>query len=63
MRLPKQFRFSDSEVFVKRVGTAVVLLPTHDAWDSLARALNLFSDDYMSDRHEPLEQQSREDLH
>ena len=63
VRLPRQFRFGSSEVFVKRVGTAVVLLPTDDAWDSLAKALDLFSEDYMSERRQPSEQQPREDLH
>lgn len=63
VRLPKQFRFGGSEVFVKRAGTAVVLLPPDDAWDSLAKALDLFSDDYMSERHQPSEQPPREDLH
>ena len=36
VHLPNEFRFSGSEVFVKRIGQAVVLLPTDDAWDSLA---------------------------
>ncbi len=62
VRLPMQFRFEGSEVLVKRVGTAVVLLPTDGAWDSLARALDLFSDDYMSERPQPPEQKPREDL-
>ena len=62
VRLPKQFRFGGSEVFVKRVGKAVVLLPTDDAWDSLAAALDLFSDDYMAERQQPAEQQRREEL-
>ena len=62
VRLPKQFRFGGSEVFVKRVGKAVVLLPTDDAWDSLAQALDLFSDDYMAERQQPSAQQQREEL-
>ena len=62
VRLPKQFRFSGSEVFVKRVGKAVVLLPTDDAWDSLAESLDLFSDDYMVERQQPSAQQPREEL-
>ena len=62
VRLPKQFRFGGSEVFVKRVGQAVVLLPTDDAWDSLAKSLELFSDDYMAERQQPTDQQPREEL-
>ncbi|MCY0887154.1 MAG: type II toxin-antitoxin system VapB family antitoxin [Alicyclobacillaceae bacterium] len=57
VRLPKEFRFNGSEVFVKRVGNAVVLLPMDDAWDSLAQSLDLFSDDFMVEREQPAKQQ------
>ncbi len=60
VRLPKEFRFNGSEVFVKRIGKAVVLLPMDDAWDTLAQSLDLFSDDYMTDRQQPIEQQPLE---
>ncbi|MHB1628719.1 MAG: type II toxin-antitoxin system antitoxin VapB [Bacilli bacterium] len=60
VRLPKEFRFGGTEVYVKRVGKAVVLLPVEDAWDSLAQSLDLFSDDYMSERDQPSEQQREE---
>ena len=60
VRLPKEFRFDGTEVYVKRVGKAVVLLPMDDAWDSLTQSLNLFSDDYMIQRDQPLEQQRRD---
>lgn len=62
VRLPKQFRFGGSEVFVKRVGKAVVLLPTDEAWDSLAASLDLFSDDYLVERQQPSAQYPREEL-
>ena len=61
VRLPKEFRFNGSEVFIKRVGNAVVLLPMDGAWDSLARSLELFSDDYMTDRQQPIRQQQHEE--
>ncbi|OFW77880.1 MAG: virulence factor [Alicyclobacillus sp. RIFOXYA1_FULL_53_8] len=60
VRLPKEFRFNGTEVYVKRVGKAVVLLPMDDAWDSLALSLSLFSDDYMSEREQPAEQRREE---
>lgn len=60
VRLPKEFRFTGVEVYVKRVGKAVVLLPVDDAWDSLAQSLDLFSDDYMSERVRPSDQQREE---
>ena len=60
VRLPKEFRFNGSEVFVKRVGNAVVLFPMDDAWDSLAQSLGLFSDDFMIEREQPAEKQREE---
>ena len=30
--LPKEFRFEGDEVYVKRVGNAVMLLPRRDSW-------------------------------
>ena len=32
IRLPKKFRFSDGEVYVNRVGEAVILLPKKAIW-------------------------------
>ena len=60
VRLPKDFRLNGSEVFIKRIGKAIVLLPMDDAWDSLAQSLSLFSDDFLKDRQQPIEQQRTE---
>ena len=61
VRLPKEFRFDGEEVFIKRVGNAVVLIPTAHSWDTLMESLGKFSADFMNDRAQP-EQQKREDL-
>lgn len=50
VRLPKEFRFEGDEVYVKKQGDAVVLLPKKNAWESLVRSLDLFTDDFMSER-------------
>lgn len=55
VRLPKAFRFPGTEVFVKRIGPAVVLLPTDNGWDALTRSLEWFSEDDRADREQPLE--------
>ncbi len=60
VRLPKEFRFEGSEVHIKRVGRAVVLLPLGHGWSSLADSLHLFSDDFMPSREQPATQQQRE---
>ena len=45
VRLPKEFRFEGREVFVQRVGEAVVLLPKTEAWGPLLSGLGAFSAD------------------
>lgn len=31
IRLPKEYRFQGTKVYIKRVGNAVVLIPEHDS--------------------------------
>ncbi len=61
VRLPKEYRFEGDEVFVKKVGNAVILLPGVDSWEPLFSSLSQFSDDFMETRNQP-EQQKREML-
>jgi len=61
VRLPKEFRFEEDEVFIKKQGNATVLLPVKNPWKSLFDSLNHFSDDFMETRDQP-EQQDREDM-
>ena len=60
VRLPKEFRFSGDEVFIKRVGNAVVLLPKARSWDTLLESLQKFPPDFMTDREQPAEADHRE---
>jgi len=58
VRLPKDFRFDGNEVFVHKVGNAVVLLPVQHSWDTLFESLNKFSEDFMQDgRQQPVAQE------
>ena len=61
VRLPKEFRFEDDHVFVKKSGNAVVLLPTKNSWDTLIDSLDKFTDDFMAERKQP-KAQRREDF-
>ena len=56
VRLPKHLRFEGTEVFARKLGTAVILLPVNDPWGSLRQALGGFSDDFLSERAEPAAQ-------
>lgn len=53
VRLPKAYRFEGSQVYVKRVGNAVVLIPQEQSWDTLFAACEAFTDDFMTERVQP----------
>jgi antitoxin VapB len=53
VRLPKEFKFQGNEVYIKRVGVNVILMPKDNPWDSLLMSLDLFTDDFMKDRKQP----------
>ena len=56
VRLPRDFRFDDDYVFIKKEGKAVMLIPAKGSWQSLFNSLNKFSDDFLADRKQPLTQ-------
>jgi len=53
VRLPKEFRFQEDHVYVKKSGNVVLLIPARDSWDSLAASLSKFTDDFLADREQP----------
>jgi len=53
VRLPKEFRFEDDHVYVKKSGNVVILIPAKGSWDILVKSLAKFSDDFMSERKQP----------
>jgi antitoxin VapB len=59
VRLPKEYRFSGNDVFIKKVGRMIILLPKDDPWSPLFDSLEQFTDDFMESREQP-NQDSRE---
>jgi antitoxin VapB len=59
VRLPKDYRFEGSKVYIHKLGNAVVLIPEQESWQSLIESIPLFSDDFMATRDQP-EAQHRE---
>jgi antitoxin VapB len=62
VRLPKEFRFAGTEVFIQRVGNAVVLLPKAKSWDVLIDSITKFPADFMQERDQPSTVDSREQI-
>jgi antitoxin VapB len=49
VRLPKEFVFEGEQVYLKRLGNAIILLPYNNPWEILLESLSKFSDDFMSE--------------
>ncbi|MCM1283614.1 MAG: type II toxin-antitoxin system VapB family antitoxin [Muribaculaceae bacterium] len=62
VRLPKEYRFSDEEVAVNKIGDVVILMPKDHEWSGFLSSLNLFSEDFMDDGRENAAEQERETL-
>lgn len=62
VRLPKKFRFNDSEVLIQRLGDMVLLAPKEAAWNVFLEGLNGFTDDFYEGGREQTVQQERESL-
>ena len=62
VRLPKDFRFTESEVAINMVGSVVMLMPKTDPWAGFLKSLEMFSDDFMSDGRSENSIQEREAL-
>jgi antitoxin VapB len=62
VRLPKEFRIPGKEVYIKREGEAIVLLPKEKSWEPLFESLNHFAKDFKMERNQPGENQKREPM-
>jgi len=57
--LPLDCHIDATEVFVKRVGRSLLLIPGDiDPWQLFSQGLDGFADDFMSDRSQPVEHQA-----
>jgi len=48
--LPKECRFKTEDVYIKRINGVVMLIPKNVKWDSFAQSLDMFSDDFMTEK-------------
>lgn len=62
VRLPKEFRMKGNEVYIKKIGNSVMLIPKNHPWESLLNSLQHFSADLVIERNQPKAQQKRDDL-
>jgi len=62
VRLPKEFRMPGIEVYIKKQGEAIILLPKEKSWKPLFDSLKHFAKGFKMEREQPQEEQKREPL-
>jgi antitoxin VapB len=62
IRLPKEYQVDEKEMYIQKVGSAIILYPKKNPWDAFVKSLDEFSDDFMKTGREQPELQQREGL-
>ena len=62
VRLPKEYAFVGDEVYIKRVGGVVVLIPKDDPWKHFRESLGKFSQDFMQEPRVQGQAETRENI-
>jgi antitoxin VapB len=60
--LPEEYRFGGENVYVQKVGEAIILFPFDKDWETFLHGLNGFSEDFMSEGRFQGNEQLREEL-
>ena len=50
VRLPKEFRFDTSEVYIRKVGDEVVISAKKASWEDFFNRKSTFGDDFLAER-------------
>ncbi len=53
IRLPKEYRFKDDEVYINKIDDIVIIMPKNKKMASLMTIINKFTDDFMDERNQP----------
>jgi antitoxin VapB len=62
VRLPKEYQFRGKNVYIKKIGEAVLLVPVDKDWETFLHGLNSFSEDFMAEGRLQGAEQVREEL-
>ncbi len=63
VRLPKKYRFEGNEVYIKQIGSGVLLIQKDGSfWESWMETLKQFDGSFMEDRNQPAKPEQRKGL-
>jgi antitoxin VapB len=57
VRLPKEYRFNTSEVYISKQGDTIILSAKEPSWDDFFDTASSFGEDFLSDRDRSLPQE------
>jgi len=57
VRLPKEYRFDGSDVYIKKIDDIVILIPKDKVWKTFRSSLSKFSDDLLLERDNEIPQE------
>jgi len=62
VRLPKEYKFKGDDVFIQKVGEAVILFPKDRVWETFLAGFNGFTEDFMETGRDQPAMQERDGL-
>jgi len=62
IRLPKEYQVNEKELYIKKIGSTIILFPENNPWEAFERSLSEFSEDFMKDGRNQPKMQEREGL-
>jgi antitoxin VapB len=62
VRLPKEYQFNGTDVFIHRVGESVILFPKNRVWETFLHGLGGFTEDFMPGGREQPKMPDRENV-
>lgn len=58
IEVPDTLKIDDDKAYLKKVGNSIYVIPFHNPWESLIDSVNEFTEDYMVNRDQPIQQNS-----
>ena len=49
VRIPKEYQFDTDEVYINKIGNAIILTPVKDLAAEFVKGIAMFSDDFLAD--------------
>jgi len=50
IRLPKEYRFTEEEIFINKIDGVLMVVERDKLWDVFGSSLDKFTEDFMNDR-------------